>query len=92
MSEKTATIDIPLAHPISYGEKTISLLQLRRPKAGDFRGLKGMDKPFDMILDFAAALTDLTPAVIDRLDVEDMPKLIEVVSGFLGGFPATGKT
>ena len=50
-----------------------------------------MDKPFDMILDFAAALTDLTPAVLDRLDVEDMPKLIEVVSGFLGGFPGTGK-
>ncbi|WP_374342572.1 phage tail assembly protein [Azonexus sp.] len=86
------TIEIPLAHPITYGDKTISTLILRRPKAGDFRGLKGMDMPFDMILDFAASLSDLSPAVIDRLDVEDMPKLIEVVSGFLGGFPATGKT
>lgn len=85
-------IEIPLAHPIAYGDKTVSILQMRRPKAGDFRGLKGMDKPFDMILDFAAALTDLSPAVLDRLDVEDMPKLIEVVSGFLGGFPGTGKT
>ena len=88
---KTEKIEIPLAHPIVCGDKTVSVLQLRRPKAGDFRGLTGMDKPFDMILDFAAALTDLTPAVLDRLDVEDMPKLIEVVSGFLGGFPGTGK-
>lgn len=86
------TIEISLAHPITYGEKTLSVLTLRRPRAGDFRGLKGMDKPFDMILDFAAALSDLSPAVLDRLDVEDMPKLVEVVSGFLGGFPATGKT
>lgn len=85
-------IEITLAHPIAYGEKTLSVLSLRRPKAGDFRGLKGMDMPFDMILDFAAALSDLSPAVLDRLDVEDMPKLIEVVSGFLGGFPGTGKT
>lgn len=87
-----ANIEIPLKHPVAYGDKTISTLVLRRPKAGDFRGLKGMDKPFDMILDFAASLSDLSPAIIDRLDVEDMPQLIEVVSGFLGGFPATGKT
>ena len=85
-------IEIALAHPIKYGDTTLSLLQLRRPKAGDFRSLKGIDKPFEMVLDFAAALSDLSPAVIDRLDVEDMPKLIEVVSGFLGGFPGTGKT
>ncbi|MBS1247425.1 MAG: hypothetical protein H6R48_214 [Proteobacteria bacterium] len=85
-------IEIKLTHPLAYGDTTVSVLKMRRPKAGDFRGLKGMDKPFDMILDFAAALTDLSPAVLDRLDVEDMPKLIEVVSGFLGGFPGTGKT
>jgi hypothetical protein len=83
-------IDIPLSHPIPYGETTLSVLQLRRPKAGDFRGLKGMDKPFDMILDFAATLSGLTPAIIDRIDVGDMPKLIEVVSGFLGESPVTG--
>lgn len=86
------TIEIPLSHPIAYGERTLSVLTLRRPKAGDFRGLKGMDMPFDMILDFAATLADLSPAVLDRVDVEDMPRLIEVVSGFLGGFPVTGKT
>jgi len=84
-------IEIPLSHPITYGDSTLSVLQLRRPKAGDFRGLKGMDKPFDMILDFAATLSDLSPAIIDRIDVEDMPKLIEVVSGFLGTSLATGK-
>lgn len=87
-----ATIEIPLKHPIPYGKESIDKLVLRRPRAGDFRGLKGPDKPFDMILDFAATLSDLSPGVVDRIDVEDMPALIEVVSGFLGGFPATGKT
>lgn len=85
-------IEIPLSKPFPYGETTLSVLKIRRPKAGDFRGLKGVDQPFDMILDFAAKLSDLTPAIIDRLDVEDMPRVIEVVSGFLGGFPGTGKT
>lgn len=92
MSTTTQPIEIKLAQPIAYGDKTISVLTLRRPKAGDFRGLKGMDQPFDMILDFSASLSDLSPAIIDRIDVEDMPKLIEVVSGFLGAFPVTGKT
>ena len=86
-------IEITLTHPIPYGENaTLKLLRLRRPKAGDFRGLKGPDKPFDMILDFASALSDLSPVVIDRIDAEDMPQLMEVVGGFLGGFQPTGKT
>lgn len=90
MSEPT--YEIKLSHPITSGTETIDTLVLRRPKARDFRQLKGMEFPFAMILDFAADLSGLTPNQIDRLDVDDMPKVIEVVSGFLGQFPGTGKT
>jgi hypothetical protein len=40
----------------------------------------------------ASKISDLSPAVINRIDGEDMPRLIEVVGGFLGLSPATGKT
>jgi hypothetical protein len=85
-------IEIVLTHPIPYGESTLSKLTLRRPKAGDFRALKGVDRPFAMIIDLAAVLSDQTPAILDRLDGEDMPKLVEVVGGFLGVFRAIGMT
>lgn len=86
------TIEITLKRPVAYADGTLSVLKLRRPKAADFRGLKGIDQPFDMILDFAAKLAGVSPGVLDRIDVDDIPRLAEVVNGFLGGFQGTGKT
>lgn len=87
---KNDPIEIKLAHPFTFGNEEISVLRLRRPKARDFREIGSFDKPFAAMLDFAASLADLAPAAIDQLDVEDVPKVVEVVSGFLGQFPATG--
>lgn len=87
-----SVIEIPLSHPIRHGEQEIGVLKLRRPCARDFRPLKGMEFPFAMMLDFAAELADLPAATLDRLDVEDVPRVMEVVNGFLSGFPVTGKT
>lgn len=86
-----SAIEIKLQHSVQFGEQTIDVLRLRRPKAKDFRSLKNMDMPFAMMLDFAAELADLPPAALDNLDVDDVPRVMEVVSGFLGGFPGTGK-
>lgn len=83
-------IEIKLSKPITFGGEQIDVLRLRRPKARDFREIGGMDKPFAAMLDFAASLADLAPAAIDQLDVDDVPAVVEVVSGFLGQFPATG--
>ncbi|WP_439640067.1 phage tail assembly protein [Nevskia sp.] len=92
MNPTTAT-RIPLVHPIQHGDKTITELVIRRPKARDYRLIKKLDNPFDMVLDMAAALTDLPAAVIDDLDgVDDLPKLMQVVTGFLDGFPEIGRT
>jgi hypothetical protein len=83
-------IEIPLQHPIKALDEEVAILKIRRPKAKDFRALGSFDKPYAALLDFAAALADLPPSVIDRLDVDDVPKVVGVVSGFLGQFPATG--
>lgn len=84
--------EILLAHPIEFGGERIEKLVLRRPVARDFRLLKSMEFPFAMMLDLAAALANLPAAALDALDVEDVPRVLEAVGGFLGGFPGTGKT
>lgn len=84
--------EITLTHPIEFGGEKIEKLVLRRPTARDFRPLKGVEFPFAMMLDFAAELSNLPAAALDNLDVDDMPRVLEAVGGFLGGFPGTGKT
>lgn len=83
---------ITLQHPVQFGEETISVLELRNAKARDFRSLKSLDKPFAMMLDLAAELSGIPASVLDEIDAEDFPQLMEVMSGFLAGFQGTGKT
>jgi hypothetical protein len=83
---------IKLITPIQFGDEKITELNIRRPIAKDFRSLTSMEKPFSAMFDFAASLADLPPAVIDKLDVDDVPAVVEVVSGFLSKFPQTGQT
>lgn len=85
-----SVIEIKLQHPIQFGDQEIITIKLRRPKAKDFREIGSFDKPFSALLDFAAALAELPPAAINLLDVDDVPRVVEVVSGFLGQFPGTG--
>jgi len=85
-------IEIALKHPVEFGGEKIEKLTLRRPTAKDFRPLKSMEFPFAMMLDFAASLANLPAAALDNLDVDDVPRVLEAVGGFLGGFPGTGKT
>lgn len=83
-------IKISLSQPIKVNGIETKELVIRRPKARDFREIGSLDKPFSAMLDFAAQLADIPPKDIDDLDVEDVPKVIEVISGFLGQFPGTG--
>lgn len=41
---------------------------------------------------FLASLASLPAAALDNLDVDDVPRVLEAVGGFLGEFPGTGKT
>lgn len=82
---------ITLQTPIQFGDQAITTLEIRNAKARDFRGLKSLDKPFAMMLDLAAELTGLPGSALDELDAADFSQLMEVMSGFLAGFQATGK-
>lgn len=83
---------IPLLHPVPFGDQIIDKLEIRKPKARDFRGLKNLDQPFSMMLDLAAELSGLPASVVDDLEADDLPAVMEVMSGFLAGFQGTGKT
>ena len=85
------TIEIPLTtkNIKAHGEP-ISMLKLRRPKGRDFRKLRNPHEPVSMLLDFAAHLAGVPPSTVDELDADDVAKVIEAVSGFLGTFPVTG--
>lgn len=84
-------IEIPLTtkNIKAHGEP-ITVLKLRRPKGKDYRKLKNPHEPVSMLLDFAAHLAGVPPSTIDELDSDDVGKVIEAVSGFLGKFPVTG--
>ena len=82
---------IALSTPIKCGDAMLHELSFRSPQAGDLRAVRSMDSPFSMILDLGAALADLPPTVIDRLQFDDLGKVIEVVSPFLAKLGLTGK-
>lgn len=84
--------EITLSQPLSVGGEPLHVLKLRDPKARDFRGLSNLDKPFDVMLDLAASLSDLPAAVLDEMGPEDTMTVVEVVSGFLPRSLPIGKT
>lgn len=87
---KHAPKKLKLKHPIEVGTETIGELNVRRPKAKDFRRLPA--KPaFGDILDMAAKLCDVPGSTIDELDPEDLMPLMDLVGDFLPSSLATGK-
>ncbi len=84
------TTEIQLQHSIKVDGEDVTVLTIRHPKARDFRTLGGLDKPFSVLLDFAAVLANVPPSSIDQLEVDDMNKVVGVVGGFLGKSPVTG--
>lgn len=85
----------PLSSPIeAHGEK-INSLELRAPKAGDFRGIKvtlgegGLTFNTDAALDLAAKLAGVPPSSIDQLCFVDMIAVAGSVAPFLDGLENT---
>lgn len=84
MDNKTVTLDTP----IQRGETTITEVQLRKPKAGEMRGLNMAD----VLQMDVNALTKLLPRIttpilseieIGNMDPADLVQLGSEVSGFL---------
>lgn len=84
---------IPLKNPVTFGEETISAIDLRRPTGADFRQIGVANNNYDLCLKFAAQLSGLPDSVFDQMDgVDDVPQVVEVVSGFLTSSQKTGQT
>jgi hypothetical protein len=91
MSESYKSVS--LQHPVKFGDETISVLEFRRPTGADFRKVRPAESNYDLMLQFAAILTDLPDSVIDQIDgVDDIPAVLGVVGGFLLRGPNAGQT
>lgn len=82
------TETITLDSPIQRGDQAITAITLRKPMAGELRGVNLMAV---MQMDVAAAITllpritapSLTTQEVERLDPADLLQLTSTVTGFL---------
>ena len=70
------TINVDLPQPITIGEKEVKSLTLRKPKAGEMRGLKTMDL-LQMDINAHATLIpricpEITLPIFNELDPENL--------------------
>lgn len=93
MSETSTSVT--LGTPIPYGQdKTLAEITLRRPKAGDLRGIKLArleEVDIDTITTLVPriAITPVSPAQLAELDPADLVELAAAVVGFFAPAPAT---
>ena len=87
---------VRLSQPIVWEGRTVTDVQVRRPKVKDLRAME-RDGPnpasqIDQGVAMAALLTELPVEVIDEMDAVDFAAVSEVIAGFLpmGPAPATG--
>ena len=87
---------VRLTQPIVCDGKTVTDVQVRRPKVKDLRAMErdntAASTQIDQGVAMAALLTELPVEIIDEMDAVDFAALSEVIAGFLpqGPAPATG--
>lgn len=84
-------IEIMLRVPLTHGDEEIRKIVIKRPlKVKDFRGVKIASLAFDDFALIIGRLAGLPASVIEQMDLGDFASAMEVISGFLDGFPGTG--
>lgn len=78
---------ISLSKPLVFGDAKIEQLTLRRPSAGDLRGIKvqgiiDMDVNTILALLPRISLTPLAPSTVADIDPADLVSVCEALSGF----------
>ncbi|MCB1502832.1 MAG: phage tail assembly protein [Bauldia sp.] len=87
---------VRLTQPIAWDGKTVTDIQVRRPKVKDLRAMERDNSAtatqIDQGVAMAALLTELPIEIIDEMDAVDFAAVSEVIAGFLpqGPAPATG--
>lgn len=88
----TDTARVKLRRPVTIGDETISEVTVRRPKVKDLRAMERAREPggseMDQGVAMAAALCDISIAVVDEMDAVDFASISEVITGFLPKAPA----
>ena len=87
---------VRLSQPITWEGKTVTDVQVRRPKVKDLRAMERDNSAtatqIDQGVAMASLLTELPVEIIDEMDAVDFATVSEVIAGFLpqGPGPATG--
>lgn len=82
-----------LKTPIIWGDSTIEELTIRRPTAGDFRGIKlekNVEVSFDDMLTLASRVTATEEAKLSKMDIADTMEVYGIISNFINPSPKTG--
>lgn len=85
-------LTLTLRGPDGERQETRTELQLRRPRAKDMRVLDSASGDVGAAIAMTAQLSGLSILEADELDAEDLQSLQEIIDGFLGSGPKTGKT
>ncbi len=89
MSKNNKPLIIPLSFPLVSGEDTIKTVELRKPKAGELRGLQlasVLQLDVDTINTLVPRLCSLTERDMQNLEMEDYT---DISTGLLGFFVNT---
>ncbi|MCB1498582.1 MAG: phage tail assembly protein [Bauldia sp.] len=87
---------VRLSQPIAWDGKSVTDVQVRRPKVKDLRAMErdttNAASQIDQGVAMAALLTELPIEVINEMDAVDFATVSEVIAGFLpvGPVPETG--
>ena len=80
-----------LRYPIKIGTlEEVKVLNFRRIKGKDIRGLEFGDLNQDKILDLAEKLTNQTTSFFDEMDAVDIIRLVEIVGNLFADSQKTG--
>lgn len=91
LSSKNAdgSVTLRLQYPVEYGTETITELTMRRPLGAGMRAAKDKEGNIDSMI-LAAKSAGVADPLVDRMDMADVGRMLEVVSSFLLSGPPTG--
>ena len=74
---------ITLTKPVQFGQKEITELSFREPRAGDFWNLPIEKQTVGDIMMLASLLCAQPPAVLQKLEIADMEQVLTITGGFI---------
>lgn len=79
--EREIEVSIELEYPFEFGSRTVDKLDFRRGKAGDIKDFPG-DLQMGHFVKLISRLTAEPVTVIDKLDLVDFTKAMDIIGDF----------